>query len=363
VVVRRVATIVTGAAVLAALGAGLPAAAQAAKTPGWRIAATISTSNTSVSDVVATSATSAWATGVSGTQTPVVYRWRAGHWRTIARPGPTDSFASAVAATSAANAWVMLANDPVVDHWNGHRWVRKSFAAKQQILMSGLTTTGPDNAWVFTENFATRQETAHHYNGKTWTARPLSISVDAGSGADVSSSSASDIWAWGYDIATSTAATLHYNGHAWRVVPLPAHLVPSGVSVQPQQVLAESASNVWATVSAYSSTSAGPVVLLHWNGHLWRKVTGKLPPGTLTGAIASDGHGGLWLGGASGTSPYLAHYRAGKWTRQPVPAAKKGAVDLSALTLIPGTRSLWGAGPVGLGFGTTAGAAFLKYGS
>jgi hypothetical protein len=207
-------------------------AAEAAGTPGWRVTHTVKAANSYLEDVVATSPTSAWATGESGAGTPVVYRWQRGVWRATARPGPKDSFAGQLSATSNSNVWVTLENEPVVDHWNGRRWVRTSFAAAQQILIAGVVAPAPHDTWVLTVNDVTRKATAEHYNGSTWTADPLPLQPDSGSYADaVSASSPSDIWAWAYDAATSAPIMLHYNGSAWRVVSLPAHLVPAGVSI------------------------------------------------------------------------------------------------------------------------------------
>jgi hypothetical protein len=364
--VRRGCTIVIATAALAAVSMSVPAA-QAARSPGWRIAYDIHTLNTALDDVAATSAGNAWAAGGTSAGTPVVYRWERGHWRAISRPGLKGEsvFGESVAATSDSNAWVALANDPAVDHWNGHRWTRISFAAIQQVLISGIVTTGPADTWVLTENFGTKVETAHHYNGKKWTSKTLPIVVTSGSYANgVSASSAASIWAWGDNLKTSAAETLHYNGRSWRVVGLPKNLVPAGYTVQSEQILALSPTSVWATVEAYySATSVGPVVLLHWTGHRWYKITGKLPAGMLTGPLASDGSGGLWLvtENAKGVR-YFAHYRAGKWSSSKVPAAMAGAIDINSLTLIPGTHSLWAAGIVNLGFGTTSGAVILKYG-
>ncbi len=364
---------ITGMAVLAAMAAvtsSVPAAQaapadQAALSPGWRIIRDTATPDAGLNDIVATSPGSAWAAGETGAHSPVVFRWQAGRWRAITRPGPTGSYAASVAASSAANVWVALANVPAVDHYDGHQWTRTSFAAAHQVLVGAVTTTGPNDAWVFTYNFGTMQETAHHYNGRRWRSQMLPVSVGGGSFASaVSSASPSDIWAWGYDQATSRYVTLHYDGRSWRKIPLPASLAPPGVTTTGDQVLAESPSDAWASVGAYSAGSVGPVILLHWNGQRWRRVTGKLPAGALTGPIAPDGDGGLWLAAKTTAGvAYFAHYQAGKWTRTLAPAAPGGALEMTALALIPGTHSLWASAVVDLGFGTTNGAAILRHAS
>ena len=338
--------------------------AQAAHSPRWRIVKDITAPDTELEDIVAISRRSAWAVGEASAHSPVVYRRQHGRWRATTRQGPASSFAESVAATSASNVWVALANEPAVDHYTGHGWTRTSFAAAQQVVVDGVTTTGPRNSWAFTYNSGTKRETAHHFNGKRWRSQALPVAIGGGSyAAAVSSAAPSDIWAWGFDGTTSQYVTLHYNGRSWRTIRLPAHLAPSGTTIVGEQMLAESRTDAWASLYAYKGSAVGPVILLHWNGRHWHKVTGMLPRGTLAGPIAPDGGAGLWLvtRTAAGLS-YFTHYRAGRWTRIRVPAAPAGALDVTTLALIPGTRSLWASSVVDLGFGTTKGAAILKYG-
>ena len=105
-------------------------------------------------------------------------------------------------------------------------------------------------------------------------------------------------------------------------------------------------------------------MLPHWNGTRWARVTRGIPAAALLGPVAAGGQGGLWLSAETPAyAPYLAQYRNGHWTRVTVPAAAQGAVSVASLALIPGTRTLWGAGAVATGgFGTTKGAAILAYG-
>lgn len=336
-----------------------------AHSPRWRIVKDITAPDTELEDIVAASRHGAWAVGEASAHSPVVYRRQHGRWRATVRQGPASSFAESVAATSASNVWVALANEPAVDHYTGHRWTRTSFAAAQQVLVDGVTTTGPRDAWAFTYNSGTKRETAHHFNGRRWRSETLPVAMGGGSyAAAVSSAAPSDIWAWGFDGTTSRYVTLHYNGRSWRTIRLPAHLAPPGTTIVGEQMLAESRADAWASLYAYKGSTVGPVILLHWNGHHWHKVTGRLPRGTLAGPIAPDGGGGLWLvtRTAAGLS-YFTHYVAGRWMRIRVPATPAGALDVTALALIPGTRSLWASSVVDLGFGTTKGAAILKFGA
>jgi hypothetical protein len=104
--------------------------------------------------------------------------------------------------------------------------------------------------------------------------------------------------------------------------------------------------------------------LLHWQGHRWVKVTGSLPSGALLGPIARDGRGGIWLGAVTQASaPEILHYRNGAWKTYQVPASTTGVVSLTGLSLIPGTRSLWGTGVLSpTSLGSTKGAVIVKFG-
>jgi hypothetical protein len=344
------------------LAAGLPAAPKPPG-PAWRIFLAIHTANAALDDVAATGRRSAWAAGISGAGTPVVYRWNGHRWRAIPRPGRSGSSAASVTASSAANVWVTIANEAAVDHWNGHAWSRFSFGSPARTVIDGVTTIGRKDVWTFAYDKATNIQTAFHYDGTGWKGTRLPVALDGGSTARlVSSSSRSDVWAWAYDASHSHRGwvSLHFNGSAWRVVPLPASLLPAGRAILPEQMLAESSTSVWGTVYASAGRSRGPVILVHWDGRAWHRVPGQPPAGTLTGPIAPDGHGGLWLDGERpGGAGFLTHYSRGKWTESPVPA---GSLSVTALTLIPGTRTLWGAATSGQGLGTSRGAVILRYG-
>jgi hypothetical protein len=356
------AALAAAAATSLSLGAGLPAA-QAATTPRWRVFHAIPAANSVLDDVTAVSASDAWAGGSTPAQTPVLYHWDGRRWLTVPRPGTAGWFASSVSASAPGNVWAAISNGDAVDHWNGRAWTRTSFGAPSGTLIGGVVTLGPRDTWAFSYNESTQRETAHHFNGRSWRSGPLPASVDGGGEAGlVSASSAADIWAFGS--AHGAWVTTHYDGKSWGTVPLPAGLVPAGQELLPERIVAQSRRDAWATLLSVSSAGAGPAVLLHWNGTRWARVTRGIPAAALLGPVASDGQGGLWLSAETPAyAPYLAHYRNGHWTRVTVPAAAQGAVSVASLALIPGTRTLWGAGAVAAGgFGTTKGAAILAYG-
>lgn len=106
---------------------------------------------------------------------------------------------------------------------------------------------------------------------------------------------------------------------------------------------AQSSHSVWAFGDGNDEDEGGPVVLLHYNGHSWKKVA-SASQATLAGlgysaygSISTDGHGGLWIPVAVSASPaHLLHYTGGhlKVATLPVP---NDQIDLQAVAAVPGT--------------------------
>jgi hypothetical protein len=354
------ATAISPAAVAAThQPAGRPSAAT-----GWRVIRTFASPNAVLDDVTGFADGTAWASGSTAASTPVVYHLAGGTWTPTALPGSSGVFAPSLSATSKTNVWASLANEPMVARLSGKSWVTHSFSSgSDQIGIDGVVTTGPKNTWAFTFDFNTGQESAEHYTGSTWMPTALPVEVDGGGLTGlVSASGPGNIWTWAFNPKNSKTTTLHYDGHQWTVVGIPANLVPSTQHVLGKQILAESPTDVWAT--ANNNEATGSIILLHNKGRGWARVTGKLPKGQLAGPITSDGHGGLWLEAYSPSFTYfLLHYAGGKWTRFNLPSDKFGPIDLHSLRLIPGTRSVLGAGVVSTNPDSTNGSVVVKYGS
>jgi hypothetical protein len=359
---------VAAAAVLlaAAASAGAPpASASADAALHWRITKMITVPDTVLNDVAALPGGTAWAGGQTPARRESVYQLSGGQWHAGAVSGPPGAFIATVSATSPANIWFSN-NADQVGRRSGSSWVITSFGPAPAVQLDGVVTTGPHDTWAFTYNPMTAQALAHHYNGTSWQATTLPAAVGSFTFTGMeSASSSSNIWTWAY--TNSGDLTMHYNGVKWQTISLPANLVPAGQLLQPKRILAESPGNVWATAYTYTVQGGGeipgPIVLLHWHGHSWTKITGPLPSGALTGPIAPDGDGGLWLSAVSPHDvPFLLHYSAsGAWATYPMPAQTAGEISVTALALIPGTRSVLGVGDVGFNSGDTSGAAFLQY--
>jgi hypothetical protein len=252
-----------------------------------------------------------------------------------------------------------------VDYWNGS-WNRTPFGTPATAAVGGVVAVGRHLAWVFTHNFNENANTVFFFNGSGFNDNPFPATIDScGSVNAVSASSRSNIWGWAITPATPHKwEAVHYNGTTWQEVPVPATLLrPKGC---PGQILAESAKNVWGTVIGESGLS-GPMDLLHWDGKSWHRVGGRRPAGDLTGPIAPDGHGGLWLYAERSKKiapffvPFFVHYGGGIWKTYPAPTSPVGPVVITAIALIPGTRSVWGVGLI-QGIQISKGAVVVKFG-
>jgi len=357
----------TAVIVLAAFAGVLAATAPAMAAPagsGWHIVQTIDVPHSSLNDVVAFSNGTAWAGGQSPSHEPLLYQLTGTGWHSTTLSGSKGSYVSELSATSPTNVWAALGGSPKVAALTPKGWATATFSSSvDTIVINGIVTTGPSNTWAFAFDSTVGLAYALHFNGKSWNAMALPDEVAAkGVTGLVSASSPTNIWAIAH--ISSGLGALHYNGKHWQLVRIPKDLLPVGHPTFTEQILAQSPGTAWVTISSYllrdHKKIYGPIVLLHYNGKTWVKTSGKLPSGSLTGPIASDGHGGLWLAGESpAAAPILLHYAAGRWTTSKAPASTRGALEISAIALIPGSRSLLGVAD--LGPGSDNGAAILRY--
>jgi hypothetical protein len=251
-----------------------------------------------------------------------------------------------------------------VDRLTRHGWHPYSFAiGTDDILMAPVVTTGPKNTWVLTEDFNTGIAYGYRFNGSVWHRQKLPAAPDANSSFGyVTASASTNIWT--LTSAGSRPASMRYNGSKWQIIKFPANLGPTAAALGPQQILALSSKDVWATFSPNATTGVATLVLLHWDGRKWSKITGKLPNASLTGAIASDGTGGVWLAAvnAADTVPLILHFSHGRWSTFAVPTANGKPIGIEQLTLIPGTHSVLGTAAIAGSGESTGGTAVIKFG-
>jgi hypothetical protein len=370
---RRRARTVAAGFVLASFGLALTAATSAGATTasktGWRVIRTIGPDNTDLYVIAAVRNHPSWLGGAAlstaGDFYAVVYRLTSGPLHQTALSTQLGSEVNGLSATSRTNVWASLEDVPggQVDRLTSHGWHPYSFAiGTDDILMAPVVTTGPKNTWVLTEDFTTKIAYGYRFNGSKWHRQELPSAPDADSSAGyVTASASNNIWTLTF--SGSRPASMRYNGSKWQVISFPAKLGPAAADLSPSQILAVSPKDVWATFFPNSSAGAGTLLLLHWNGRKWSKITGKLPNASLTGAIASDGTGGVWLAAvnATDTTPLILHYSHGKWSTFTVPKAKGKLIGIEQLALVPGTHAVLGTAIIagtGMSTGGTAEVGF-----
>lgn len=342
--------LVGGALALLGLGAATVPAGAAEET-GWRIAALSSTySGDEFRDIAATGPDDAWAVGTApccGTEQRQISHWDGASWRPVTLPavpeGARYPSLSSVGASSANDVWAFgegMDGPAFGHHWDGTAWQTTAFGTDDRIRDSAVV--GPADVWVAGLRWTgtTDQPLVEHYDGAQWTSTALPDTVwDVNA---ISASSADDVWLMGSD--GTGPVTLHWTGSAWQTVTLPPPPLDDGVRVAGQDVLSVGPDDAWATGALAHQGILPGAVLWHWDGQSWRLVDLDAPDDSLS-TLASDGEGGLWVVSA-GLRPGadLLHYSGGTLTREPAPAEPGTTPDVRELTLIPGTRSLWGAG-------------------
>lgn len=326
--VMGVATVFAG---LLALGSAATAASTPA--PSWHIVKSVRTAAVEeFTAVVATGKTTAWAfSGNENTLPPTPEAWErnGGTWTRENFPGKKGEDVVAAGATSPSDVWAFTNIGLVsrVLHYNGHAW---SVSATFKQPIGGADVLAANDIWVFGWNGLAQQLGAWHYNGHTWTR--VAKNVDGGSAL-----SASNVWGF------SGTGIDHYNGRSWTGTSVKSLLPPKQPFTDPQVtgIYAQSADSVYAIGNGGSNVdnAGGPLVVLHYNGHAWKKVAqGEFGYGTIPSQqIAPDGHGGFWLPmpGTVGAPSYLVHYSAGTLAAARLPASS-AVINIQAVASVPG---------------------------
>ncbi|MGH3192251.1 MAG: hypothetical protein ACRDOL_34390 [Streptosporangiaceae bacterium] len=157
-------------------------------------------------------------------------------------------------------------------------------------------------------------------------ARPAATTYSTGGGlTGVAAVSNSSAWAVGYtgNNSAQKILMLHWNGKAWSRVTSPSVLTAAG---ELSAVTVVSAKSAWAVGStAGVGTGLGHSLLLHWNGSTWSRVTSPAPVtgGSLAGIAVTAKSG--WAVGYVNTNPsapaccagtpLVFRWNGSKWSR------------------------------------------------
>jgi hypothetical protein len=341
------------------LGAGLAVAAlaataclpgTAAASTGWHVVFQAHDGAPSLANglfhVAASGKTNAWAVGGTDLSNstpgaPVADHWNGTSWRPAVLPSGLTGELIAVSAPAPDDAWAVSSLTGYALHWDGTSWsVARTWPEHQlRSQITDVTAFSPTNVWVFGGPGAFPGIGTWHLRGGTW----HHVTGLAGGVTFVSAISRSDMWAIGADSVSPEDILLHYNGTTWQQL---SSTALTGLNFS--RILALSDSNVW----VLGAPGGGPQEkLLHFNGSTWRSVPITVPSGVQLVSIASDGNGGLWFSGSGSSAQWAVHRSAaGAWSSTGL-AAGSTVYDLA---LIPGTKSLWGAGGVAAAPGADA---------
>jgi len=219
-----------------------------------------------------TSATDLWAVGSDTAGNGLVLHYNGVKWTRV--PSPTDghTFLHGVVATSLTDAWAVGENASglLVQHWDGHTW-QNAFNGLSAPSLEGaaVAASSSTNAWAVGWSTATFNYTVTlHWNGKSWSRVTAGLGVTSPIGRDhlygVATTSATNTWACG-----DNHPMIHTNGTTWKSQALPTE--PSGSLTTLSGMAATSATNAWAV--GHVAFSGDTMLLLHFNGTSWQKVT------------------------------------------------------------------------------------------
>jgi hypothetical protein len=351
---RPAASPIAAALTAAALTLAICPPSEAAASTGWQVAFRGHFGSAGMGNdllaVAAASTASAWAVG--GTESngdsnvsPVVLQWNGTKWQAPALPTGLAGTLSAVSAPASNDVWAGSLINGYLLHWDGTAWsIAKKWATSQSGQITGITAFSPGNVWVFGASGAFAGLGTWHLSGGTWHKSTGLANTISGASA----LSPADMWAIGAQHQLNDTL-VHYNGISWSPVTSPAL-----AGLRFGYILAESASNIWATAASGRTPE-----LVHFDGTQWQTLPVTMPK-TVTelGNLAPDGHGGLWFQGISASAqPPRAEHRSasGAWSNFRL---STGVGDVEDLALIPGTASLWAAG----GLEKTSGADAVIWG-
>ncbi|MEW2621329.1 hypothetical protein [Streptomyces sp. NPDC048106] len=291
--------------------------------PGWSAAA-LPVSGTVLTGVAQPDAGTTWAAGFrltpagKGSLHAPVLLTRQGSapqgWTetpTAPLPAGAETRFNAVTALPRGGGWLVgdgsaQAGGIVTEHWDGTSWTLvaaplpdntyaddagmvsvsgraadDAWAVGYVQLLDG-TGTAPDGHTLYVTHQA---GLAEHWDGTAWTAVRL---PEVGGGfllTGVTEIAADDVWAVGKD-DDDQPLLLHFDGHAWRRIATPSY---AGVGGALNAVAAGGPDDVWAVGRVTrDDADAGHALVLHWDGRGWRQVAAPEEAGRLSAVAVTD---------------------------------------------------------------------------
>lgn len=288
------------------------------------------------SAIVVTGRREAWAfggTNPGGPSKPVAERWNGATMTRSALPSGLTGFVSDASAPSATDIWAASEYGGYVLHWNGTQW-RLAMRGDGGVI-TGLTAISADDVWVFGAVAGGKGTGTWHFNGRSWLR-------GAGAAETIYRASAvsrHDIWA----IASAPRAdsVLRYNGSRWR--PVRTGAVLAGVAMS--DILATSKRDVWVLGDKVSGGTVR-LVLAHWNGARWTRISGRVQ--AFAGRLSPAAHGSVLVTATSAkavATGLILQATAAGWRHATAIESALGS-GVSAVAAVRGTRLLLASGGV-----------------
>lgn len=287
------------------------------------------TNGQALNGVAATSAANAWAVGFygtaqGGTAQTLILHWNGATWAQVPSPNPAggtlSNGLSDVVALSATRAWAVgsygtspTAARTLIVRWNGAHWHKVPSPNRGPLIneLGGVAATSATNAWAVgdynTGNSTVEHTLIEHWNGSSWKLQPSPNPGGPGQNAilgGVAATSATNAWATGYYSNSGHTQTLivHWDGRSWKKVPSPS---PGALGNFLGGVTAISATNAWTVGNYVTSSGVAKTLIVHWDGRSWKKVPSPNPGSALnfsTGVAAASATN-IWAVGTYSNSP------------------------------------------------------------
>ena len=318
--------------------------------------------------VAATSASSAWAVGYSGSLTspkPLIVHWNGTSWKQAPNPAPAGTILAGVAATSATNAWAVGSTSTgkaLIERWNGTAWAQVPAPRPGSFSgLSGVAAVSASSAWAVgstsTSAGGSGKTLILRWNGTAWKQVP-SPSPAGGAGlAGVAADAAGSAWAVGFTGPITKTLILQWNGTTWKQVPSPSPEFPNPDTLR--AVAAVSAGRALAVGCTDCATPSGfnePLVE-GWNGKAWAQTPspGLGAPGGILAGVAAVSATSAWavgntvngVGSSAAITTLIARWNGAKWTRVPSPSPP-GVAVLRGVAAVSASGA-WAVGNVGAG--------------
>jgi hypothetical protein len=282
---------------------------------------------------------------------PLSMKWNGKTWQKATVSAPSWTTLNTVAFAPGGAAWAggttgLTRDNTLVLRWNGKAWTRVASPGTGTIL--GLGFVAANDGWAVGSNGS--KTLILHWNGKAWSSAPAGPPPpptsyrSAGGLAGVAAASASSAWAVGH-AGTGTSSKvlmLHWNGSKWTRVTSPSVLTGAGALAA---ITVVSAKDAWAVgyTGTFTTTASTRTLLLHWNGAAWSQVTRPAPvAGALSGVTATASSGwavGYVPNGHNFPNSLALRLSGATWSRVSI----TGGIELVGVA-VTGTSAAWALG-------------------